>query len=181
MSEDTRTLLDGCGLNIPASLSITLTAPKSPSLNAEQTPGQRGTKEVTRQNPSITLNDKSVDTRVLKALKTGQMRVPTVPPKIKPKLQSPDSVAPPAKKRKDEMQPPQSPIPQNILDLSGNNKRMDVSLKIPIPVGKPKVKPPNWVTFFFFTMICFYFLPKVLICLKIECYFFIFTDATHLP
>lgn len=151
MSEDTRTLLDGCGLNIPASLSITLTAPKTPTVSIEQIPGIRTTNDVTRQNPTITLNDKSVDPKVLKALKAGQMRVPAVTPKNKGKhkIQSSDTASQPTKKKKEEMlPPPPPPSPQNILDLSGN-KRMDIPLKIPIPVGKPKVKPHNWVSYFY--------------------------------
>ncbi|KAJ8675879.1 hypothetical protein QAD02_011665 [Eretmocerus hayati] len=136
ISDDTRNLLDGCGLNIPASLSITLTASKSPNQN--ESPSElRTTKEVTRQNPSITLNDKSVDPRVLKALKSGQIKMPATNVKPKGRQKSPvDKQGPPAKKKKEDSSP------RSNADLSGQKKPEIQPLKIPTPTGKFKVKPP---------------------------------------
>lgn len=152
MSNDTRNLLDGCGLNIPASLSITLTAPKSPSLG-DDSPEVRGVKDVQQKSgleklsPSITLNDKSVDPRVLKALKAGQMRMPAASAKSKGRQQQLPELQPaPVAKRKKEETPPQSP--RNILDLSGTKKVDQHALKIPTPLGKYKPKVPNWVSLF---------------------------------
>lgn len=64
ISDNTRNLLDGCGLNIPASLSITLTAPKSPNYNtSSSTDANNLTKDNQilpgKVNPTITLNDRS--------------------------------------------------------------------------------------------------------------------------
>lgn len=94
LSNDTRNLLDGCGLNIPASLSITLT--KSPTASGDEQNSIIGN---SKMNPSITLNDCSVDPKFLKSLKAGQIKmaapkvpVPRVPRKlpIKPKSQALD-------------------------------------------------------------------------------------------
>ncbi|KOX80506.1 Polycomb group protein Psc [Melipona quadrifasciata] len=62
LSNDTRNILDGCGLNIPASLSITLTAPKSPGSSGgyiEVNDSKDSRKNTLgKVNPSITLNDR---------------------------------------------------------------------------------------------------------------------------
>ncbi|EZA56426.1 Polycomb group protein Psc [Ooceraea biroi] len=158
LSHDTRNLLDGCGLSIPASLSITLTSPKSAGTSGQLVESNLvdlvdNTRKVAlgKVNPSITLNDRSVNSRVLKALKTGQIRMPTTPPKAKPPAtmitaakqtmtsrsgevvnhqQRTTSVA---GKRKREPQEPS----KDILDLSGSNKKMDMHpLRIPQPVTK---------------------------------------------
>lgn len=133
ISDNTRNLLDGCGLNIPASLSITLTAPKSPNHNTSST-DTNNLKDIQilsgKVNPSITLNDRSVDPRVLKALKTGQIRMPVASSrlKVKPVLERTQ----PVKRKKDET--------RDILDLSGT-KTLDIHpLRIPQPVSKFKSK-----------------------------------------
>ncbi|XP_066603491.1 polycomb group protein Psc-like [Prorops nasuta] len=141
LSTDTRNLLDGCGLNIPASLSITLTAPKSPG-SSNLSPESGDPKDVRKNmlgkvNPSITLNDRSVDPCVLKALKTGKMKMPA-PPKPKQIKQTDRDASTPrqslASKRKREQNS------RDILDLSGN-KKMDIHpLRIPQPVTKIKGK-----------------------------------------
>lgn len=134
ISDNTRNLLDGCGLNIPASLSITLTAPKSPSHSSSSTDTNNLKDNQVlsgKVNPSITLNDRSVDPRVLKALKTGQIRmpVPTSRPKAKP---APERNQPTKRKRDDS---------RDILDLSGT-KKIDIHpLRIPQPISKFKSKP----------------------------------------
>ncbi|XP_008206196.1 polycomb group protein Psc isoform X1 [Nasonia vitripennis] len=151
ISNDTRNLLDGCGLNIPASLSITLTAPKSPSRVNDPVIDSRGSKEaqspLDKVNPSITLNDKSVDPKVLKALKSGQMRMPAANAGAKTKGRQPASLdqtpqqGPAAKRKKEEQLMQQA---KNILDLSGTKKMDTHPLKIPTPIGKFKPKPPTW-------------------------------------
>ncbi|XP_046741342.1 polycomb group protein Psc-like [Diprion similis] len=136
---NTRNLLDGCGLNIPASLSITLTAPKSPSSSnsAGTDPGNLKDNQMSllnKVNPSITLNDRSVDPRVLKALKTGQIRMPA-PSKTKPRNQSDREIKISPKRKKDQDQ-----LGEDALDLSGG-KKIDIHpLRIPQPVSKPKGK-----------------------------------------
>ena len=142
ISQDTRSLLDGCGLNIPSSLSITLTASKSPTNGNDQIIERKNSKEqctLDKMNPSITLNDKSVDSGVLKALKCGQMQMPTKrKAELKINAKSPLNKGPPAKKKKEE-----SPIS----DFNGLNKIENDQLKIPaIPVKfqVPKSKQ-NWV------------------------------------
>lgn len=135
---NTRNLLDGCGLNIPASLSITLTAPKSPnnSQSPSSDPGHSKDNNINmlnKVNPSITLNDRSVDPRVLKALKTGQIRMPA-PTKMKPP-QTPREIKISPKRKKDQDQ-----LGEDALDLSGG-KKMDIHpLRIPQPISKPKGK-----------------------------------------
>lgn len=142
LSNDTRNLLGGCGLNIPASLSITLTAPKSPGvsnqfiesndLNDSRKPTALG-----KVNPSITLNDRSVDPRVLKALKTGQIKMPATPKakssattKQTDRSEMNQQRTTPTAKRKREQ--------ESILDLS-SGKKMDIHpLRIPQPVTKHK-------------------------------------------
>ncbi|XP_015596567.1 uncharacterized protein LOC107268368 [Cephus cinctus] len=137
LSNDTRNLLDGCGLNIPASLSITLTAPKSPggSIVPEQSGPNDSHTIHGKVNPSITLNDRSVDPLVLKALKSGQIRMPTsTRPKVKPG--EPKSIT---KKRDHDV--------RDVLDLSGKKgevtgKKTGIHpLRIPQPVSKQKGKP----------------------------------------
>lgn len=148
-SNDTRDLLvDGYGLNIPASLSITLT--KSPGSSGQPVelndPSDNNRKAVLgKVNPSITLNDCSVDPRVLKALKTGQIRMPTTPPKAKSTAAAMTTVTTDrgeamnqqrkttlAAKRKKEHE-----SSRDILDLSRCNKKMDIHpLRIPQPVTK---------------------------------------------
>lgn len=163
-TNDTRDLLvDGYGLNIPASLSITLTSPKSPASSGqfvESNDSTDNTRKVAlgKVNPSITLNDCSVDPRVLKALKTGQIRMPTTPPKAaksaiavtattaaaakqtmttattnRGEASSQQRMATHTAKRKREREP----STRDILDLSGGNKKMDMHpLRIPQPVAK---------------------------------------------
>lgn len=151
LSNDTRDLLvDGYGLNIPASLSITLTSPKSPGSTGQlvepNDPSDNNRKAVLgKVNPSITLNDRSVDPRVLKALKTGQIKMPTTPPKAKTIAAAITTVTTDrgeainqqrtmtlAAKRKREHE-----SSRDILDLSGGNKKMDIHpLRIPQPVTK---------------------------------------------
>lgn len=150
LSNDTRDLLvDGYGLNIPASLSITLTSPKSPGSSGqfvEPNDSSDNRKAVLgKVNPSITLNDRSVDTRVLKALKTGQIRMPTTPSKAKStaavaakqtvttdRREASNKQRTTASKRKKEHE-----SSKDILDLSGSNKKMDIHpLRIPQPVTK---------------------------------------------
>jgi polycomb group RING finger protein 4 len=93
-------------------------------------------------NPSITLNDKSVDPRVLKALKAGQMRMPVSTMKGKGRQLNAEQHGQ-AKRKKEDASMQQS---RNILDLSGT-KKMDLHpLRIPTPLGKFKVKSPNWVS-----------------------------------
>lgn len=108
MSQDTRSLLDGCGLNIPSSLSITLTASKSPTNGNDQIIERKYCKEQStsdKMNPSITLNDKSVDSGVLKALKCGKMQMPMKKKsELKIKAKSLLDQGPPAKKKKEESQ-----------------------------------------------------------------------------
>jgi polycomb group RING finger protein 4 len=151
LSNDTRNLLDGCGLSIPASLSITLTSPKSVGILGQFTESNDvndNNRKVAlgKVNPSITLNDRSVDPRVLKALKTGQIRMPT-PPKNKSTMAlvttakqtdrnetvNQQRTIPAASKRKRESQE----LSKDILDLSGGNKKIDMHpLRIPQPVTK---------------------------------------------
>ncbi|XP_017766817.1 PREDICTED: serine-rich adhesin for platelets-like isoform X1 [Eufriesea mexicana] len=141
LSHDTRNILDGCGLNIPASLSITLTAPKSPGNSGgftEPNDAKDNRKNTLgKVSPSITLNDRSVDPRVLKALKAGQIRMPA-PSKPRQTKQSERDAnqqrqAPPAKRKRDQES-------RDILDLSGG-KKMDIHpLRIPQPVTKLKAK-----------------------------------------
>ncbi|XP_025074875.1 uncharacterized protein LOC105430144 [Pogonomyrmex barbatus] len=152
ISNDTRDLLvDGYGLNIPASLSITLTSPKSPGSSGQFIESNDPNDNIRKAalgkvNPSITLNDCSVDPRVLKALKTGQIRMST-PPKSKSMAtaatkQTITSVASDrgeaanqraaTSKRKKEHE-----SSKEILDLSGGNKKTDIHpLRIPQPVTK---------------------------------------------
>lgn len=142
LSNDTRNILDGCGLNIPASLSITLTAPKSPGssggyIEANDSKDSRKN-TLGKVSPSITLNDRSVDPRVLKALKAGQIKMPA-PTKPKQSKQSECDVSQQrqtsAAKREREQES------RDILDLSGG-KKMDIHpLRIPQPVTKLKAKP----------------------------------------
>ena len=141
LSNDTRNILDGCGLNIPASLSITLTAPKSPANNVgftEPNDSKDNRKNTLgKVNPSITLNDRSVDPRVLKALKTGQIRMPAPSKPRQPKQSERDAnqqrQASSAKRERDQES-------RDILDLSGG-KKMDIHpLRIPQPVTKLKAK-----------------------------------------
>ncbi|XP_020292509.1 polycomb group protein Psc-like [Pseudomyrmex gracilis] len=156
ISNETRDILmDGYGLNIPASLSITLTSPKSPSTSAQFVepidPNDNDSRKVTlnKMNPSITLNNRSLDPRVLKALKTGQIKMPASPPKAKPPLTAPMTVKQTSPidrsetanqqrattilgKRKKEQE-----SSRDILDLSGGNKKIDMHpLRIPQPVTK---------------------------------------------
>jgi len=151
LSNDTRNLLDGCGLSIPASLSITLTSPKSVGILGQFTESNDvndNNRKVAlgKVNPSITLNDRSVDPRVLKALKTGQIRMPTSP-KNKSTMAmvttakqtdrnetvNQQRTIPAASKRKRESQE----LSKDILDLSGGNKKIDMHpLRIPQPVTK---------------------------------------------
>ncbi|XP_014470711.1 PREDICTED: serine-rich adhesin for platelets-like isoform X2 [Dinoponera quadriceps] len=143
LSNDTRNLLDGCGLNIPSSLSITLTSPKSPGASGQfEAVDVNDRKAAGKMNPTITLNDCSVDPRVLKALKTGQIKMPklTKLSVVKPGEQSETTqqqqqhqqqrTPPPAKRsRRDQ---------ESILDLSGG-KKLDIHpLRIPQPVAKLK-------------------------------------------
>ncbi|XP_051176388.1 protein suppressor 2 of zeste-like isoform X2 [Leptopilina boulardi] len=142
ISDNTRNLLDGCGLNIPASLSITLTAPKSPNHNTSSSSASSSSTDVNnlkdnqtilsgKVNPSITLNDRSVDPRVLKALKTGQIRMPVASSRQKMKQQPILERSQPVKRKKDD-----------ILDLSGTRKLDIHPLRIPQPVSKFKSKSP---------------------------------------
>ncbi|KYN39231.1 Polycomb group protein Psc [Trachymyrmex septentrionalis] len=167
LSNDTRDLLvDGYGLNIPASLSITLTSPKSPGISGqfvESNDSSDNNRKVAmgKVNPSITLNDCSVDPRVLKALKTGQIRMPTTSPKVKSttavtattttvaaaaavkqtmtmmmtdcgEVANQQRMISSAVKRKREYE-----SFKDILDLSGGNKKMDIHpLRIPQPGTK---------------------------------------------
>ncbi|XP_012282624.1 polycomb group protein Psc [Orussus abietinus] len=132
LPDDTRNLLDECGLNIPASLSITLTAPKSPAGGATastDTTISKDSEAFGKVNPSITLNDRSVDPRILKALKSGQIRMPA------PKTPAPKQRPP---------QPPKRPKDhaglRDILDLSGGTKGEVHPLRIPQPVPKHRGK-----------------------------------------
>ncbi|XP_039309231.1 probable serine/threonine-protein kinase ndrD isoform X2 [Solenopsis invicta] len=160
LSNDTRDLLvDGYGLNIPASLSITLTSPKSPGSSGqfvEPNDSNDNRKPVLgKVNPSITLNDRSVDPRVLKALKTGQIRMPTTSSKAKSTAIVTTTAAVATKqtvttdRREAVNQQRTTPTTYNtkrkkehesskdILDLSGGNKKMDIHpLRIPQPVTK---------------------------------------------
>ncbi|XP_076388492.1 uncharacterized protein LOC100877658 [Megachile rotundata] len=141
LSHDTRNILDGCGLNIPASLSITLTAPKSPG-NSGGFPEPNDSKDnrkntLGKVSPSITLNDRSVDPRVLKALKAGQIRMPA-PPKPRQTKQleregNQQRPPPPSKRKRDQDS-------RDILDLSGGKKVDMHPLRIPQPVTKLKTK-----------------------------------------
>ncbi|KAG5329740.1 PSC protein, partial [Acromyrmex heyeri] len=166
LSNDTRDLLvDGYGLNIPASLSITLTSPKSPGTSGqfvESNDSSDNNRKVVmgKVNPSITLNDCSVDPRVLKALKTGQIRMPTTSPKVKSttavtatttmvaaaavkqtmtmmmtdcgEIANQQRMISSAAKRKREYE-----SSKDILDLSGGNKKKDIHpLRIPQPGTK---------------------------------------------
>ena len=143
LSHDTRNILDGCGLNIPASLSITLTDPKSPGNNGgfiePSDPKDNRKSTLGKVSPSITLNDRSVDPRVLKALKAGQIRI-TVPPKPRQTKQPEREVSQqrqtPHGKRKREQES------REILDLSGGKKVDMHPLRIPQPVSKLKAKQP---------------------------------------
>ncbi|XP_053976327.1 mucin-2-like [Hylaeus volcanicus] len=144
LSNDTRNILDGCGLNIPASLSITLTAPKSPGSSAgfvEPIASKDNRKNTLgKVSPSITLNDRSVDPRVLKALKAGQIRMPAPPKPRQTKQTEREMVAPqrqstPTKRKRDQDS-------RDILDLSGGKKVDMHPLRIPQPVSKLKPKPP---------------------------------------
>lgn len=146
LSKDTKNLLDGCGLSIPASLSITLTAPKSsvtPGSSVESNDSNDSRKTTLgKVSPSITLNDRSVDTRVLKALKTGQIKMPT-PSKCKQTKQTDRDTnqlrITPAGKRAAKREHES----REILDLSGG-KKMDMHpLRIPQPVTKLKTKAVN--------------------------------------
>lgn len=157
LSNETRDILmDGYGLNIPASLSITLTSPKSPGTSGQfiepSDPNDNDSRKVTlnKMNPSITLNNRSLDPRVLKALKTGQIKMPTSPPKAKPPVTAPMTVKQTStpidrsetanqqrattmlgKRKKDQESS------RDILDLSGGNKKIDMHpLRIPQPVTK---------------------------------------------
>ncbi|KZC10446.1 Polycomb group protein Psc [Dufourea novaeangliae] len=142
LSNDTRNILDGCGLNIPASLSITLTAPKSPGSSSgfvEPNDSKDNRKNALgKVSPSITLNDRSVDPRVLKALKAGQIRMPA-PPKPRqtkqPEREMTQQRQTPSGKRKREQDS------RDILDLSGGKKVDMHPLRIPQPVTKLKAKP----------------------------------------
>lgn len=139
LSNDTRNILDGCGLNIPASLSITLTAPKSPgnsggSIEPNDSKDNRKN-TLGKVSPSITLNDRSVDPRVLKALKAGQIRMPAPlkPRQTKQPERDQQRQALPTKRKRDQES-------RDILDLSGG-KKMDIHpLRIPQPVTKLKAK-----------------------------------------
>ncbi|XP_076240752.1 uncharacterized protein LOC143183172 [Calliopsis andreniformis] len=139
LSNDTRNILDGCGLNIPASLSITLTAPKSPGSSGAfaepNDPKDNRKNALGKVSPSITLNDRSVDPRVLKALKAGQLRMPA-PPKPRQTKQpeiGQQRPAPPGKRKRDQES-------RDILDLSGGKKVDMHPLRIPQPVTKLKAK-----------------------------------------
>lgn len=164
---DTRDfLVDGYGLNIPASLSITLTSPKSSGTSGQvefkdPSDNNRGKVALGKVNPSITLNDRSVDPRVLKALKTGQIRMPATPTKAKPAVttvattkQTPmttdrseiatnqQRTTTFAGKRKREHE-----LSKDILDLSGGKKSMDLHpLRIPQPVTKLNQNKTNKIT-----------------------------------
>lgn len=153
-SNDTRDLLvDGYGLNIPASLSITLTSPKSPGSSGQFVESNDSNDNrkaaLGKVNPSITLNDRSVNPHVLKALKTGQIRMPT-PSKVKStavaaatkqtmttvtdrgEVTNQQRTTTLATKRKKEYE-----SSKDILDLSGGNRKMDIHpLRIPQPVSK---------------------------------------------
>ncbi|KAL0130509.1 hypothetical protein PUN28_002263 [Cardiocondyla obscurior] len=154
LSNDTRDLLvDGYGLNIPASLSITLTSPKShvssgPFVEPNDSSDNVRKAALGKVNPSITLNDCSVDPRVLKALKTGQIRMPSTPPKAKTTAATitkhtmatvtndrgeiVNQQRTTATKRKKEHE-----LSKDILDLSGGNRKVDIHpLRIPQPVSK---------------------------------------------
>lgn len=165
LPNDTRDfLVDGYGLNIPASLSITLTSPKSSGASGQvesKDPGDnnRGKVALGKVNPSITLNDRSVDPRVLKALKTGQIRMSATPTKAKPAAATPMKQTPMTtdrseiatnqqrtttfvgkKKREHELS-------KDILDLSGGKKSMDLHpLRIPQPVTKLNQNKINKIT-----------------------------------
>ncbi|KMQ94217.1 polycomb group protein psc [Lasius niger] len=173
LPNDTRDfLVDGYGLNIPASLSITLTSPKSPGTSGQfvetKDPSDNGRGKVAlgKVNPSITLNDRSVDPRVLKALKTGQIRMPASPTKagkptaatvaattkqMTPPMTTDRSEKPAtnqqrtttfAGKRKKEHE-----LSRDILDLSGGKKNMDLHpLRIPQPVTKLNQNKTNKIT-----------------------------------
>lgn len=144
LSNDTRNLLDGCGLSIPASLSITLTAPKSPGISGQfaelNNPNDsvRKVAALGKVNPSITLNDRSVDPRVLKALKTGQIRMPT-PPKIKSSATGTTKQTDRSEMNQQQrMTTKRKKEQESILDLSGS-KKMDIHpLRVPQPVTKLK-------------------------------------------
>lgn len=168
LSNDTRDfLVDGYGLNIPASLSITLTSPKSPGVSGQlveskdSSDNNRGKVALGKVNPSITLNDRSVDPRVLKALKTGQIRMPATPAKAKPAAATtattkqtpmttdrsetatnPQRTTTFAGKRKKEHE-----LSRDILDLSGGKKNIDLHpLRIPQPVTKLNQNKTNKIT-----------------------------------
>lgn len=168
LPNDTRDfLVDGYGLNIPASLSITLTSPKSSGTSGQvefkdPSDNNRGKVALGKVNPSITLNDRSVDPRVLKALKTGQIRMPATPTKAKPPAaatvattkQTPmtadrSEIATSqqrattfAGKRKREHE-----LSKDILDLSGGKKSMDLHpLRIPQPVTKLNQNKTNKIS-----------------------------------
>ena len=107
---DTRSLLDGCGLNIPSSLSITLAGSKSanpitdPVMESMKNSKEQSQNSLDNMNPTITLNDKSVDPNVLKALKTGQMQMPAnvkSRPNLKITAKTPTR-APTPKRKKDD-------------------------------------------------------------------------------
>ncbi|XP_077257469.1 uncharacterized protein LOC143894737 isoform X1 [Temnothorax americanus] len=166
LSNDTRDLLGyNYGLNIPASLSITLTSPKSPGSSGQfvepNDSNDNSRKAVLgKVNPNITLNDCSVDPRVWKALKTGQIKMPTTPSKAKStataaavtkqtmstvmtdrgETANQQRTTTLAAKRKKEHE-----SSRDILDLSGGNRKMDIHpLRIPQPV--PKLNKTNKVT-----------------------------------
>ncbi|XP_032683107.1 mucin-5AC-like isoform X2 [Odontomachus brunneus] len=143
ISSDPRNLLDGCGLNIPSSLSITLTSPRSPgsSLFPEISDNNdsRKTATLTKMNPTITLNDRSVDPRVLKALKTGQMKMPS-PPKLTVIKQTDQNEALQQLQQRATLPMKRSRREQeSILDLSGGKKADIHPLRIPQPVTKLQV------------------------------------------
>ncbi|XP_012232753.1 protein suppressor 2 of zeste-like [Linepithema humile] len=146
-SNDTRDfLVDGYGLNIPASLSITLTSPKSPGTSKQfvepNDPVDNNRKvALGKVNPTITLNNKSVDPRVLKALKTGQMKMPSTPPKAKSAtmVATMDRNEAANQQRTTGRQKREHESSRDILDLSGGNKKVEIHpLRIPQPVTKLK-------------------------------------------
>ncbi|CAB0038862.1 unnamed protein product [Trichogramma brassicae] len=156
ISTNTRNILDKCGLTIPPSLSITLSGPETPS---QDSPDNRP-QPPSNLNPSITLNDTSVDTRVLKALKSGQIRLSPVTnfkhsqQSFPKKEDSPVRRSTPSPKNVvGANSPKNTPTPKNTpggrSTPTGRNTptpKNTPTLKIPTPASKLKTKsPPNWV------------------------------------
>lgn len=116
-ASETRSLLDECGLNIPAGLSITLTSPR-PSTNPYFDGSLSKDAPMDKVSPNISLNNKSLDPQVLKAFKMGQVKSPVAG----------TSDRSPKKKE------------QEILDLSAAKLPLP---RIKIPQPPSKLKPPK--------------------------------------